>query len=98
MGDLPRHRTASYGCCCWLDEHARQLRSAISGWTIGTILEMAISRRAAADQVDVSVISKTAKQAALAQGYDITLVAFVVLSFVAVIAWLPINAERSLDE
>ena len=74
------------------------LGGAISGWTIGTILEMAISRRAAADQVDVSAIENAAKLEALTQGYDMTLVAFVALSFVAVIAWLPINAERSLEQ
>jgi len=41
------------------------LGGAISGWTIGTILEVFIARRAAADQVEVASIAKIAKQAAL---------------------------------
>lgn len=73
------------------------LGGAISGWTIGTILEVFIARRAAADQVEVASIAKVAKQAALTQGYDFTLVAFIVVSFVAVLAWLPIDAEQPLE-
>ncbi|MCY2984735.1 MAG: MFS transporter [Planctomycetota bacterium] len=73
------------------------LGGAISGWTIGTILVMAKAGRAATDQVDVDSMTDTAKQAALVQGYDITLMAFVVVSFVAVLAWLPIDAEKPLE-
>jgi len=73
------------------------LGGAISGWTIGTILEVFIARRAAADQVDVGSITKIAKQAALTQGYDVTLIAFIIVSFIAVLAWLPIDAEQPLE-
>jgi ACS family glucarate transporter-like MFS transporter len=73
------------------------LGGAISGWAIGTILEIAVSNRAAVDRVAVAELADSAKQVALSQGYQSALVAFVVVSFVAVLAWLPINAERPLE-
>ena len=73
------------------------LGAALSGWTIGTILEIAIAQRALLDHVEVSQITQDAKQAALTSGYATAMLTFAILSFVAVIAWLPIDAERPLE-
>ena len=71
---------------------------AISGWAIGTILEMSIASRAAADQIEVAALASAARQAALSHGYETMFIAFTVVSFIAMFAWLSINPEQPLED
>jgi len=71
---------------------------AISGWTIGTILEMSVASHAAAEQVEVAALTNAAKQAALSNGYVCVFVAFTAVSFIAMLAWLFVNPEQPLEE
>jgi len=71
---------------------------AISGWTIGTILEMSVARQAAAEHVEVVALTMSAKQTALSHGYVIVFFAFTVVSFIAMFAWLFVNPEQPLED
>ena len=71
---------------------------AISGWTIGTILEMSVASQAAAEHVEVVALTMSAKQTALSHGYVIVFFAFTAVSFVAMFAWLFVNPEQPLEE
>ncbi len=71
---------------------------AISGWTIGTILEMSVASRAAAEHVEVTALTLSAKQIALSHGYVTVFIAFTVVSFIAMFAWLFVNPEQPLEE
>ncbi len=74
------------------------LGGAISGWAVGSFLEW--SKRAYADNAGLSVdaLDSAAKKLANAGGYETALISFVVVSFVAVLFWLPINADRPLED
>lgn len=74
------------------------LGGAISGWAVGAILESAVRAQAAVSQVAPEALDAAAKKLAQSQGYQNALISFVIVSFVAVLFWLPINAQRPLEE
>lgn len=73
------------------------LGGAFSGWAIGTYIEWYMSAKAIADNVPIKELSETATQAATVQGYQFAILTFVVVSFIAVFAWLGINADRPIE-
>jgi MFS transporter, ACS family, glucarate transporter len=74
------------------------LGGALSGWAVGSILESTRSAHAVAENVAPELLSDAAQKVAQSEGYHYALISFVVVSFVAVFLWLPINADRSLEK
>jgi MFS family permease len=73
------------------------LGGAFSGWAVGTMLEYSVLLRANVEKTNPKGLSEEVLGSAMQVGYHWALMSFVVVSFVAVLTWLAIDADKPLE-